>query len=44
MEGERAAAKPHTVWWVADVFLGVISGLVVYILYKDKNPAVFSCH
>ena len=44
MEGERAAEKPHIVWWVAHVFLGVISGLVVYILYKDKNPAVFSRH
>ncbi len=44
MEGERAAEKPHIVWWVAHVFLGVISGLVVYILCRDKNPAVFSRH
>jgi len=44
MEGERAAENPYIVWWVAHVFLGVIPGLVVYILYKDKNPAVFSHH
>ena len=31
--------KPSMLWWVAHVFLGVISGLVVYVLYKDKNPA-----
>lgn len=31
--------KPHIIWWVAHIFLGVISGLVVYILYKEKNPA-----
>ena len=31
-------------WWVAYVFLGVISGLVVYVLYKDKNPAAVRRH
>lgn len=44
MEGEHAAEKPHVVWWVAHVFLGVISGLVVYVLYKDKNPAAARRH
>ena len=44
MEGERAAEKPHVAWWVAHVFLGVISRLVVYILYKDKNPAAARKH
>lgn len=44
MEGERAAEKPHVVWWAAHVFLGVISGLVVYVLYKDKNPAAARRH
>ena len=44
MEGERAAEKPHIVWWVAHIFLGVISGLVVYVLYKDKNPAAARKH
>ena len=36
--------KPHTIWWVAHLFLGVVSGLVVYILYKDKNPAAAKQH
>ena len=44
MEGERAAERPHIVWWVAHVFLGVISGLVVYVLYKEKNPAAARKH
>ena len=29
--------KPHIVWWIAHLILGVISGFVVYVLYKDRN-------
>lgn len=36
--------KPHPIWWVAHIFLWVISGLVVYILYKDKNAAAARRH
>ena len=39
MEGERAAERPHAAWWAAHAFPGAISGLVVYVPYKDKNPA-----
>lgn len=36
--------KPRVIWYVAHIFLGVISGLVVYVLYKDKNPAAAKHH
>lgn len=36
--------KPHSIWWIAHIFLGVISGLVVYVLYKDKNPKAAKRH
>lgn len=36
--------KPHPVWWLAHLFFGILSGLVVYVLYKDKNPAAARFH
>lgn len=36
--------RPHPIWWVAHIFLCIISGLVVYVLYKDKNPAAARRH
>lgn len=36
--------KPHPIWWVAHIFLWIISGLVVYILYKDRNAAAARRH
>ena len=36
--------KPHYIWWLAHIILGVISGLVVYILYKDRNPEAARFH
>lgn len=29
--------RPHVIWWLAHLILGVVSGLVVYVLYKDRN-------
>ena len=36
--------KPHPIWWLAHLFFGILSGLVVYVLYKDKNPAAARYH
>ena len=40
----RVYEKPHPVWWLAHLFLGIISGLVVYVLYKDRNPGAARLH
>ena len=36
--------KPHFIWWFAHIVLGVITGLVVYLLYKEKNPTAARRH
>ena len=39
-----SAHKPHWVWWIAHFALGIISGLVVYVLYHNENPAAAKRH
>lgn len=36
--------KPHFIWWFAHIVLGIITGLVVYLLYKEKNPTTARRH
>ena len=36
--------KPHPVWWIGHFCLGVLTGLAVYLLYKDKNPEAARRH
>ena len=40
----NAPAEPHFAWYLAHVVLGVISGLVVYVLYKENNHAAARRH
>lgn len=42
--GAAPQQNPHWAWWIGHVFLGVFSGLVVYVLYKDKNYAAARKH
>lgn len=46
MSDETGAPKPnpHWIWWLGHIVLGIITGLVVYVLYKDKNYAAARKH
>ena len=35
--GPVQAGSPSRLWWVAHVFCWVISGLVCYLVWKDRN-------
>ena len=37
MPDEPQKPTPHVIWWFAHIILGVISGLVVYVLYHNTN-------
>lgn len=36
--------RPHPVRWPVRVFPGVLSGLVVCVPYRDRNPAAARLH
>lgn len=36
--------KPHFAWWIGHLFMGIVTGLAVYVLYKDKNPPAAKRH
>ena len=42
--GDTSPPVPSKFWYVAHLFLWVISGLVVYVLYKDTNRAMARRH
>lgn len=46
MSDETSSPKPnpHWIWWFGHIILGVVSGLVVYVLYKDKNYEAAKMH
>ena len=35
---------PSRVWWIAHVFLWIVSGLACYVLWKDRNPVAARKH
>lgn len=36
--------KPSNWWWVGHLFFGIITGLVVYVTWKEENPKMAKKH
>lgn len=36
--------EPSKLWYAGHVFLGIITGIVVYVLYKDSNGEAARWH
>ncbi len=41
---EHNPPAPSKWWYIGHAFLGVITGLACYVLYKDKNPQMARRH
>ena len=39
-----APAEPTRAWYVVHVLIGVISGIIVYAMYRKDNPAAARTH
>lgn len=44
METQPTTEAPSKLWYVGHVLFWVITGLVCYVLWKDKNPVVARRH
>ena len=41
---EPSTSSPSKLWYFGHVFFWVITGLICYILWKDKNPGAARKH
>jgi len=40
----KPTKKPSNWWWVGHLFFGIITGLVVYVIWKDDNQKMAKKH
>lgn len=43
-EVNQSLEVPNKLWYVAHIFFSILTGLICYILWKDKNPKMAKKH